>query len=50
MNKPVILLVNADRNEMEMLAKELQEEGFDIVRAVTSDELDHIIHNRYIVF
>ena len=46
MNKPVILIVNADRNEMEMLAEELQEEGFDIVGVVTSDELDHALRGK----
>ena len=46
MNKPVILIINADRNEMEMLTKELQEDGFDIVGAVTSDELDNALHRK----
>ena len=46
MNKPVILIVNADRNEMEILTKELQEDGYNIVGAVTSDELDHALRKK----
>ncbi len=43
MKNPVILIVNANRSELETLAKELEEEGYVTANASSPEEIDSAI-------
>lgn len=46
MEKPIILIVNANQSELELLAKELEHEGYVTFSASNLDELDGVIEGR----
>ena len=46
MKTPVILIVNSNQSEMDTLAGELQQEGYDIASAVSIVELDKALRSR----
>jgi DNA-binding response OmpR family regulator len=46
MENPVILIVNANRSELETLSKELQQEGYDTIGAASPDELDQVVSGK----
>ena len=46
MKTPVILIINANRSELEMLAKELEQEGYGTIGASGLDELDGAIERQ----
>jgi len=43
MKNPAVLIINANRSEMETLAKELEEEGYVTVGASSLEEIDNAI-------
>lgn len=46
MKNPVVLIVNANRSEMETFAKELKEEGYVTVGASSLEEMDSAIEGQ----
>ncbi|HUT69015.1 MAG TPA: hypothetical protein VMW86_10785, partial [Dehalococcoidales bacterium] len=46
MTKPVILIVDTNRGSLETLAQELGQEGYDILKATSLDELDQVIQGK----
>ena len=46
MKMPVILIVNSNQGEMEALASELHQEGYDTVGAVNLSDLDKALRSR----
>ena len=46
MKNPVILIVNANRSELETLAKELEQEGYETAGASSLEEMDSAIEGQ----
>jgi DNA-binding response OmpR family regulator len=46
MTKPVILIVDTNRSNLEMLSQELGQEGFETTVAASLDELDQAIRGK----
>jgi CheY-like chemotaxis protein len=46
MNKPVILIVDTNRSNLETLAQELGQEGYEILKATGLDEIDQAIQGK----
>jgi len=46
MTKPVILVVDTNRSNLEMLSQELGQEGFETIVAASLDEMDQAIRGK----
>jgi DNA-binding NtrC family response regulator len=46
MKTPLIIIANTNRNELETLAQELQQEGYETLGAVNADELHKALHRK----
>jgi DNA-binding response OmpR family regulator len=46
MEKPVILIINTNRSELDTLANELEQEGYETAGAASPDELDQVLRGK----